>query len=63
MVIALRNENILGHRLVDGWTRWVACAYSEAVKSKLKAAKHRGHAFDGLRNFDDAKGNGERDWH
>ena len=27
MVIALADKNILGHRLVDGWTRWVACAY------------------------------------
>ena len=34
MVIALADKNILGHRLVDGWTRWVACAYSEAVKKQ-----------------------------
>jgi hypothetical protein len=32
-------------------------------KDKPEAAKHRGQAFDGLRNFDDAKANGERDWH
>jgi hypothetical protein len=29
MVTALGDKNILGHRLVDGWTRWVACAYSK----------------------------------
>ena len=63
MVIALADKNILGHRLVDGWTRWVACAYSGAAKDKLKTAKHRGQAVDGFRNFDDAKANGERDWH
>jgi hypothetical protein len=63
MVIALRDENILGHRLVDGWTRWVACAYSGTAKRQPKTAKHRGQAFDGFRNFDDAKANGERDWH
>jgi len=63
MVIALRDENILGHGLVDGWTRWVACAYSGKRKDKLKTVKHRGQAFDGFRNFDDAKANGERDWH
>ena len=63
MVIALADKNILGHRLVDGWTRWVACAYSGQSKDKLKTAKHRGQAVDGFRNFDDAKANGERDWH
>ena len=62
MVIALRDKNILGHRLVDGWTRWVACAYSGLTK-KPKTAKHRGQAFDGFFNSDDAKANGERDWH
>ena len=62
MVIALRDKNILGHGLVDGWTRWVACAYSGLTK-KQKTAKHRGQAFDGFLNFDDAKANGERDWH
>jgi hypothetical protein len=32
-------------------------------KDELKTAKHRGQAVDGFRNFDDAKANGERDWH
>ena len=32
-------------------------------KDKLKTAKHRGQAVDGFLNFDDAKANGERDWH
>ena len=62
MVIALADKNILGHRLVDGWTCWVACAYSGLAK-KPKAVKHRGQAFDGFLNFDDAKANGKRDWH
>ncbi len=30
---------------------------------KLKTAKHRGQAFGGFCNFDDAKANRERDWH
>ena len=32
-------------------------------KDKHETAKHRGQAFDGFRNSDDAKANGERDWH
>jgi len=28
MVIALGDKNILDHQRVDGWTCWVACAYS-----------------------------------
>ena len=32
-------------------------------KDRLKTAKLRGQAVDGFRNFDDAKVNGERDWH
>ena len=32
VAIPSTNKNILGHRLVDGWTRWVACAYSGAEK-------------------------------
>jgi hypothetical protein len=32
-------------------------------KDKPRTAKHRGQGFDGFRNFDDAKANGERDWH
>ena len=63
MVVALADKNILGHRQVDGWTRWVACAYNRQRKDKFKTAKHRGRAVDGFRNFDDAKANGERDWH
>ena len=53
MVNALGDKNILGHRLVDGWTRWVACAYSGERADKPKTAKHRGQAFNGFRNFDD----------
>ena len=30
----IRDKNILGHRLVDGWTRWVACAYIGQRKDK-----------------------------
>ena len=64
MVIALRDKNILGHRQVDGWTRWVGFAYNGAAKNnKPKTTKHKGQAVDGFRNFDDAKANGERDWH
>ena len=63
MVTALADENILDHQRVDGWTRWVACAYSDWEKDKLRTVKHRGQAVDGFRNFDDAKANGERDWH
>ena len=33
------------------------------LKDKLKTAKRKGQAFDGLRNFDDATANGLRDWH
>ena len=32
-------------------------------KDKLKTANHRRQEVDGFRNFDDAKANGERDWH
>ena len=32
-------------------------------KEEPKTAKHREQAFDGLRNFDDAKANGDQDWH
>ncbi len=32
-------------------------------KGKPKTAKHRRQEFDGFRNFDDAKANGDRDWH
>jgi hypothetical protein len=39
MVIALADKNILGHRLVDGWTRWVACAYSGATKRQTQNSK------------------------
>ena len=39
MVIALVDKNILGHRLVDGWTRWVACAYSGAAKRQTQNSK------------------------
>ena len=63
MVTALADENILDHQRVDGWTRWVACAYSEKRTDKPKTAKQRGQAFNGFRNFDDAKANGDRDWH
>jgi len=39
MVIALKDENILVHRLVDGWTRWVACAYSRQAKRQTQNSK------------------------
>ena len=59
MVNALGDKNILGHWLVDGWTLWVACAYSGERTDKPKTAKQRGQAFNGFRNFDDAKANGD----
>jgi len=39
MVIALRGENILGHGQVDGWTRWVAFAYSGSAKRQTQNSK------------------------
>jgi hypothetical protein len=39
MAIASRDENILGHGLVDGWTRWVACAYNEVAKRQTQNSK------------------------
>ena len=39
MLIALVDENILGHQLVDGWTRWVACAYSGAGERQTQNSK------------------------
>ena len=63
MVNALGDENILGHRLVDGWTRWVACAYSGSANRQTQNHKAKRGAFNGFRNFDDAKANGDRDWH
>ena len=39
MAIALADKNILGHGLVDGWTRWVACAYSGAAKRQTQNRK------------------------
>ena len=63
MANALGAKNILGHLLVDGWTLWVACAYSGKRTDKPKTAKQRGQAFNGFRNFDDAKANGDRGWH
>jgi hypothetical protein len=39
MVIASRDKNILGHRLVDGWTRWVACAYNGTAKRETQNSK------------------------
>jgi hypothetical protein len=39
MVIALAGENILDHQRVDGWTRWVACAYSRAAKRQTLNSK------------------------
>ena len=63
MVNALGDKNILGHLLVDGWTLWVACAYIGKRTDKPNTAKQRGQAFNGFRNFDDAKANGDRDWH
>ena len=47
MVIALRDKNILGHRLVDGWTRWVACAYSGLAKTNPKQ-----QSIEGKRSMD-----------
>jgi hypothetical protein len=38
-VIALSDENILVHQRVDGWTRWVACAYSGAAKRQTLDSK------------------------
>ena len=34
MVIAFADKNILVHQRVDGWTRWVACAYIGQRKDK-----------------------------
>jgi hypothetical protein len=39
MVTALADENILDHQRVDGWTRWVACAYSGAAKRQTLNSK------------------------
>ena len=39
MVIALGDKNILDHQRVDGWTRWVACAYSEVTKRQTLNSK------------------------
>ena len=39
MVTALADENILDHQRVDGWTRWVACAYSGAAKRQTLTNK------------------------
>ena len=39
MVIALRDKNILDHQRVDGWTRWVACAYSGVTKRQTLNSK------------------------
>jgi hypothetical protein len=39
MVTALPNENILDHQRVDGWTRWVACAYSGSAKRQTLNSK------------------------
>ena len=39
IALALRDKNILGHRLVDGWTRWVACAYSGVAKRQTLNSK------------------------
>ena len=39
MVIALVDKNILDHQRVDGWTRWVACAYSGAAKRQTLNSK------------------------
>jgi hypothetical protein len=36
MVNATKDKNILGHRLVDGWTRWVACAYNEVAEKQTQ---------------------------
>ena len=39
MVIALAGKNILDHQRVDGWTRWVACAYSGITKRQTLNSK------------------------
>jgi hypothetical protein len=39
MVNAIKDENILGHRLLDGWTRWLACAYSGIAKRQTQNSK------------------------
>ena len=39
MVIALGDKNILDHQRVDGWTRWVACAYSGVAKRQTLNSK------------------------
>ena len=39
MLNALGDKNILGHRLVDGWTRWFACAYSGDANRQPKNRK------------------------
>ena len=39
MVTALAVENILDHRRVDGWTRWVAFAYNGAAKRQTLNSK------------------------
>jgi hypothetical protein len=39
IVTALADENILDHQRVDGWTRWVACAYSGAAKRQTLNSK------------------------
>ena len=60
----LRDENILGHGLVDGWTRWVACAYSGAGEK----TNSKQQSIEGRRSMDfvtlmTLKLTGERDWH
>ena len=62
MVSALACKKILGRHPVDGWTRWVACAYIRVLKHKPETATHRRPVFNGSRNFDDVKANSERDW-
>ena len=39
LVTALADENILDHQRVDGWTRWVACAYSGVSKRQTLDSK------------------------
>ena len=39
IVIALADKNILDHQQVDGWTRWVACAYSGVTKRQTLNSK------------------------
>jgi hypothetical protein len=36
---AIKDKNILGHWLEDGWTRWLACAYSGALKRQTQNSK------------------------